>query len=158
MTVKKFASTSKSWLLLHCINYDFESLRKGLIPKLLQVRVVASLPCYSPENVNQQRGGGVFERSIKGLKLLNQAGYGKKGGSLILDLVYNPNGAFLAPSEAILQVRNHAAFTHYSYYIRIWGALAFHTFSRVRLGTSFCYKSLRAQTYCSVLIVKPSVK
>ena len=73
------------------------------------VRVVASLPCYTPGTVDGQRGRGVFERSIEGLKMLNAVGYGKKGegenGSkgLTLDLVYNPSGAFLAPSAAVLE-------------------------------------------------------
>ena len=72
-----------------------------------QVRVVASMPCYSEANVNEQRGRGVFERSICGLRALNAAGYGQQGTGLTLDLVYNPNGAFLAPPTATLQVRLH---------------------------------------------------
>lgn len=51
---------------------------------------MASLPCYSEDNVDKQRGRGVFERSIEGLKLLNAAGYGVEGSGLQLDLVYNP--------------------------------------------------------------------
>ncbi|EIE21430.1 Fe-S oxidoreductase [Coccomyxa subellipsoidea C-169] len=68
-----------------------------------QVRVVASMPCYSEGNVDEQRGRGVFERSIAGLRALNAAGYGIPGSSLTLDLVYNPNGAFLAPPQQQLQ-------------------------------------------------------
>mmetsp|Transcript_18915 Transcript_18915/g.57145 ORF Transcript_18915/g.57145 Transcript_18915/m.57145 type:complete len:482 (+) Transcript_18915:194-1639(+) len=68
-----------------------------------RVRIAASLPCYSAANVDQQRGGGVFERSIKGLQLLNAAGYGVEGSGLELDLVYNPNGEFLAPPQAALE-------------------------------------------------------
>ncbi len=68
------------------------------------MRVVASLPCYSEGNVDEQRGRGVFERSIEGLRALNAAGYGRPGSGLILDLVYNPNGAFLAPPQQQLQV------------------------------------------------------
>jgi len=68
-----------------------------------QVRVVASLPCYSTKNVEEQRGGGVFDRSIEGLQALNAAGYGRDGSGLILDLVYNPNGVFLAPPQEQLQ-------------------------------------------------------
>lgn len=67
------------------------------------VRVVASLPCYSELNVNQQRGGGVFKRSIEGLQLLNSVGYGKNE-SLILDLMYNPNGAFLPSNQKELEI------------------------------------------------------
>lgn len=68
-----------------------------------KVRVVASLPCYSENNVDQQRGSGVFDRSIRGLQMLNHAGYGKEGTGLTLDLVYNPNGIFLAPSQDALE-------------------------------------------------------
>lgn len=68
-----------------------------------QVRVVASLPCYSKENVDSQRGGGVFSRSIKGLQMLNAVGYGVPGSGLQLDLVYNPGGVFLAPSADTLE-------------------------------------------------------
>jgi radical SAM/Cys-rich protein len=67
-----------------------------------KVRVVASMPCYTAGNVDQQRGRGVFERSIAALLALNEAGYGQ--GDLMLDLVYNPNGAFLPGSQAGLEV------------------------------------------------------
>lgn len=68
-----------------------------------QVHVVASMPCYSEANVDSQRGRGVFERSILGLQRLNEAGFGVEGSGLMLDLVYNPGGAFLAPAQATLQ-------------------------------------------------------
>ncbi|GBF96882.1 Fe-S oxidoreductase [Raphidocelis subcapitata] len=68
-----------------------------------RVRVVASLPCYSQSNVDGQRGAGVFDRSIAGLRALNAAGYGAEGSGLALDLVYNPGGAFLAPSREKLE-------------------------------------------------------
>ena len=67
------------------------------------VKVVASLPCYSKENVEKQRGRGVFDKSIEGLKLLNNLGYGKVGTNLVLDLVYNPGGAFLPPDQKKLE-------------------------------------------------------
>ena len=66
------------------------------------VRVVASLPCYTPATVDAQRGRGVFERSIAGLRALNAVGYGTSP-DLILDLVYNPSGAFLAPPATDLE-------------------------------------------------------
>ena len=69
----------------------------------MQVHVVASLPCYSEANVDKQRGRGVFERSITGLQMLNAAGFGAEGTGLMLDLVYNPGGAFLAPPQAALE-------------------------------------------------------
>ncbi len=67
-----------------------------------QVEIIASMPCYSPENVNAQRGEGVFDGSIKGLQLLNSLGYGHHP-ALPLDLVYNPNGAFLPGPQAELE-------------------------------------------------------
>jgi radical SAM/Cys-rich protein len=59
-----------------------------------EVEIVASMPCYSPENVNAQRGEGVFDGSIRALQLLNSLGYGRDP-LMPLHLVYNPNGAFL---------------------------------------------------------------
>ncbi|WP_320674627.1 arsenosugar biosynthesis radical SAM (seleno)protein ArsS [Prochlorococcus sp. MIT 1341] len=70
---------------------------------LNKVRVVASLPCYQKENVDKQRGFGVYDRSIKGLKLLNTKGYGINNTGLILDLVYNPQGINLPPDQSSLQ-------------------------------------------------------
>ena len=64
------------------------------------VEVIASLPCYSAKNVNQQRGNGVFDKSIAALKKLNAAGYGTK---LPLHLVYNPLGANLPGPQAELE-------------------------------------------------------
>ena len=63
-----------------------------------QVEVVASLPCYLEENVDRQRGDGVFARSIAGLRRLNALGYGRSDGALQLSLVYNPVGAALSPN------------------------------------------------------------
>src|SRR5262249_6406076 len=60
-----------------------------------QVEVIASLPCYQQENVDLQRGRGVFERSIAALQRLNDLGYGAPDGRLSLNLVYNPIGPFL---------------------------------------------------------------
>ena len=68
-----------------------------------RVNVTASLPCYSKENVDAQRGGGVFDKSIRALRLLNELGYGKNGSGLELDLVYNPLGAFLPPPQEKLE-------------------------------------------------------
>jgi radical SAM/Cys-rich protein len=67
-----------------------------------KIRLVCSLPCYTQDNVDAQRGKGVFDKSIKGLQLLNSLGYGKDP-SLNLDLVYNPGGAFLPPPQASLE-------------------------------------------------------
>src|SRR6266436_10172434 len=59
-----------------------------------EVEIIASLPCYTAKNVNEQRGDGVFDGSIRALQLLNRLGYGTDE-KLPLHLVYNPNGAFL---------------------------------------------------------------
>ncbi|MCW8890271.1 MAG: arsenosugar biosynthesis radical SAM protein ArsS [Sedimenticola sp.] len=67
------------------------------------VDVVASLPCYLQENVDEQRGKGVYDASVRGLKLLNTFGYGKEGSGLILNLVYNPLGPALPPAQNILE-------------------------------------------------------
>lgn len=67
------------------------------------VHIVASLPCYSKKNVEQQRGHGVFDKSIEALRLFNKLGYGKEDSNLRLDLVYNPTGPFLPPSQEKLQ-------------------------------------------------------
>ena len=64
-----------------------------------RVELIASLPCYSQENVDQQRGQGVFESSIRALQKLNGLGYGRPDSELTLHLVYNPNGAFLPPAQ-----------------------------------------------------------
>jgi radical SAM/Cys-rich protein len=72
-----------------------------------RVRLVCSLPCYTTENVDKQRGGGVFTKSIEALRLLNDLGYGVANRGLTLDLVYNPVGAFLPPTQAELEARYH---------------------------------------------------
>jgi radical SAM/Cys-rich protein len=69
------------------------------------VKIVASLPCYGPENVDRQRGRGVFARSIEALRQLNALGYGLPGSPLGLDLVYNPQGPSLPPDERTLEAR-----------------------------------------------------
>lgn len=68
-----------------------------------QVEVVASLPCYSMENVDKQRGNGVFESSIKALQTLNQLGYAQAESMLTLNLVYNPQGPQLPPDQRVLE-------------------------------------------------------
>jgi len=67
-----------------------------------EVEIVASLPCYEEENVEQQRGKGVYQSSIEALLMLNSLGYGK-GSILKLNLVYNPIGASLPPAQIMLQ-------------------------------------------------------
>jgi radical SAM/Cys-rich protein len=77
-------------------------------PKFLAehaVKTVASLPCYTRDNVDKQRGKHVFDRSIRALRLLNELGYGMPGSALELDLVYNPLGPSLPPDQAELEAR-----------------------------------------------------
>jgi radical SAM/Cys-rich protein len=68
-----------------------------------KVHVVSSLPYFSKKRTDSQRGDGVFEDSIAALKKLNEVGYGKEGSGLLLDLVYNPSGAFLPADQETLQ-------------------------------------------------------
>lgn len=75
------------------------------VPEFLaenEVEIVASMPCYAADNVNEQRGDGVFDRSIEAFQKLNDLGYGRDP-KLILNFVYNPNGAFLPPDQAELE-------------------------------------------------------
>ncbi|MFQ5488964.1 MAG: arsenosugar biosynthesis radical SAM (seleno)protein ArsS [Gammaproteobacteria bacterium] len=71
------------------------------------VEIVASLPCYLEDNVNRQRGNGVFGASIRGLQRLNALGYGAPGGTLALNLVYNPQGPVLPPPQETLEQNYH---------------------------------------------------
>ncbi|MCP4878471.1 MAG: radical SAM/Cys-rich domain protein [Gammaproteobacteria bacterium] len=68
-----------------------------------EVQVVASLPCYMEDNVDGQRGKGVYQKSMQALKRLNQLGYGKDGSKLTLTLVYNPTGPYLPPHQESLE-------------------------------------------------------
>ena len=72
--------------------------------KTNNIEVVSSLPFYTQNRTDRQRGSGVFETSIKVLKMLNNEGYGKESSGLILNLVYNPAGAFLPPSQIALEL------------------------------------------------------
>ncbi|MEJ7683932.1 MAG: arsenosugar biosynthesis radical SAM (seleno)protein ArsS [Segetibacter sp.] len=71
--------------------------------KLHNVEVVSSLPFYTKDRTDRQRGNGVFEDSIKALQMLNAGGYGIPGTGLTLNLVYNPAGAFLPPNQSVLE-------------------------------------------------------
>lgn len=71
--------------------------------KKYNIHVVSSLPFYKREKTDRQRGNGVFDKSIEALNMLNNAGYGKEGTGLKLDLVYNPSGAFLPAAQDALE-------------------------------------------------------
>jgi radical SAM/Cys-rich protein len=79
----------------------FEDLVEFLAAE--NVDVTASLPCYTKENVDQQRGEHVFDSSILALRKLNALGYGREGTHLTLDLVYNPLGPYLPPAQDRLE-------------------------------------------------------
>jgi radical SAM/Cys-rich protein len=83
----------------------FEDLAEFLASQ--RVEISASLPCYSQENVDKQRGEGVFDKSITGLRKLNALGFGKPGSGLTLNLVYNPQGPALPPSQEALEADYH---------------------------------------------------
>ncbi|MGZ5172648.1 MAG: arsenosugar biosynthesis radical SAM (seleno)protein ArsS [Burkholderiales bacterium] len=68
-----------------------------------RVEIIASLPCYSEQNVDQQRGSGVFAASIRCLRKLNALGYGAAESGLVLNLVYNPQGPVLPPDQRKLE-------------------------------------------------------
>jgi radical SAM/Cys-rich protein len=68
-----------------------------------EVEIVASMPCYLEDNVDRQRGKGVFESSIRALQKLNALGYGRAASGLVLNLVYNPQGAALPPPQTALE-------------------------------------------------------
>ncbi|MEE9602822.1 MAG: DUF3641 domain-containing protein, partial [Thermoguttaceae bacterium] len=81
---------------------DFEDLPEFLAGN--RAEIIASLPCYREENVNAQRGEGVFAKSLQALRRLNSLGYGQTGSGLQLSLVYNPAGPTLPPPQEALQV------------------------------------------------------
>ena len=68
-----------------------------------QVEIIASLPCYLEENVDRQRGKGVYQASIRALRALNELGYGRDGSHLTLNLIYNPLGPTLPPPQSTLE-------------------------------------------------------
>lgn len=84
----------------------FEVEGQDDLPQFLadqQVEIVASMPCYLEDNVERQRGKGVFDASIRGLQKLNTLGYGDEASGLTLNLVYNPQGPSLPPPQAALE-------------------------------------------------------
>jgi radical SAM/Cys-rich protein len=68
-----------------------------------KVEVISSLPFYNPDRTDRQRGEGVFKSSVDALQMLNEVGYGIEGSGLVLNLVYNPSGAFLPASQQSLE-------------------------------------------------------
>jgi len=79
----------------------YEDLPEFLVGQ--RVDIVASLPCYLEDNVDHQRGQGVYQGSVQALRRLNALGYGRPGTGLTLDLIYNPLGPELPPAQAALE-------------------------------------------------------
>ena len=104
-----------------------------------RVEVVASLPCYTEELVDRQRGRGVYERSIAGIRALNALGYADPGAGLVLNLVYNPQGPNLPPAQEALEAD----------YKRILGE----TFG-IRFNQLFTLANMPIQRFGSMLISK----
>lgn len=102
--------------------------------KKYKIRLICSLPCYSEENVDRQRGKGVFKKSIQALTLLNDLGYAKTE-DLTLDLVYNPQGAYLPPQQQKLE-KDYRLSLHKGYGIE---------FNRLLTITNVPIKRFRAQ-------------
>jgi radical SAM/Cys-rich protein len=105
------------------------------------VEVTASLPCYSPSNVDRQRGDGVFERSIAGLRALNALGYGQEGSPLALNLVYNPQGPVLPPAQGPLEA---------DYKRELWQHFG------IRFNQLFAITNMPVQRFGSTLLSKGS--
>ncbi len=108
--VEKARSLGKRVIVRHnlTVTHDLHPLSKASMEYLPEffakqnVEIVSSLPYYQPYFTDKQRGDGVFEKSIKSLQILNKLGYGQPGSNKILNLVYNPAGAFLpAPQKGL---------------------------------------------------------
>jgi len=113
------------------------------------VEIVASLPCYMKENVEQQRGKGVFDSSLAGLKQLNHLGYGKKDSNLILKLVFNPQGASLPPAQHQLE-SDYKQHLHEEYGIEFNQLLTLSNMPIKRFGSMLISKGLFSD-YMSLL-------
>jgi radical SAM/Cys-rich protein len=119
----------------------FEPGQEGLAEFLAaeRVEIVASLPCYTPELVDRQRGKGVYELSMAAIRKLNALGYGVEGSGLTLDLVYNPQGPSLPPPQDKLEAD----------YKRILGEKAGIVFNRL-----YTIANMPIQRFGSTLISK----
>jgi len=100
-----------------------------------KVEIVASLPCYLEQNVDGQRGKGVYQKSIDGLQKLNQAGYAIDGTGLTLNLVYNPTGPYLPPGQQQLET-DYKNFLQQNYQIRFNQLFTITNMPIARFGSS----------------------
>ena len=103
--VRKSRAAGAHVIVRHNLTIQFQAGFNRL-PEFFQgnrVEVIASMPCYEEENTDAQRGAGVFAKSIDGLRRLNGVGYGVPGSGLLLNLVHNPVGTSLPPSQSELE-------------------------------------------------------
>ncbi len=103
------------------------------------IDIVASLPCYTEDNVDAQRGDGTFEKSIAALQQLNALGYGQPGSDLKIDLVYNPQGPVLPPPQAALE-QDYKAFLLKEFGITFDSLLALANLPIQRFGSTLISK------------------
>jgi radical SAM/Cys-rich protein len=103
--VREARELSTHVIVRHNLTVMFERGQEDL-PEFFRdhaVEIVSSLPYFLEEQTDNQRGHGVFSKSIDALRRLNSVGYGQEGSGLILNLVYNPVGAFLPPAQASIE-------------------------------------------------------
>ncbi|MGE3537507.1 MAG: arsenosugar biosynthesis radical SAM (seleno)protein ArsS [Candidatus Tectimicrobiota bacterium] len=124
------------------------------------VQVIASLPCYLEDNVEQQRGRGVYGKSIEALRQLNALGYGRDGSGLLLHLVYNPIGTHLPPPQVQLEAEYKRELQsrfgiHFNHLYTITNMpIARFAHSLQREGTFDAYMSLLAEAFNPATLVQ----
>ena len=114
-----------------------------------RVQIVASLPCYIEDNVDGQRGKGVYQKSIDALGVLNKLGYGDDNGDLTITLVYNPTGPYLPPSQQSLEAE-YRTFLRDNYGIRFNQLFTITNMPIARFGSTLLSKG-QFETYMTLL-------
>ncbi len=114
-----------------------------------QVQIVASLPCYLEDNVDGQRGKGVYQKSIDALRLLNRLGYGDEASDLSLTLVYNPVGPYLPPPQQDLE-KDYKQFLSEHFEIRFNQLFTITNMPIARFGSTLISKG-EFETYMNLL-------
>ncbi|VAW81333.1 Radical SAM [hydrothermal vent metagenome] len=114
---------------------------EGLAEYMAQhkIEITASMPCYLKDNVDNQRGSGVFDISIEVLQHLNSLGYGKPGSDLILNLVFNPQQATLPPPQAALE-QDYKTYMQQHYHIEFHELLTLTNMPIKRFGSTLLSK------------------
>jgi radical SAM/Cys-rich protein len=114
-----------------------------------EVQIVASLPCYLEDNVDGQRGKGVYQKSMQALRHLNRLGYGEENGKLDLTLVYNPTGPYLPPPQDSLQ-RDYKTFLAEKFEIRFNQLFTITNMPIARFGSTLLAKG-EFESYMNLL-------